>query len=483
MNKAIFFAFLIAFAAAEYTIDEGVYVLTQDNFDAAIAEFDFALVEFYAPWCGHCKKLAPEYAKAAQELAESNPEIKLCKVDATEEKDLSSKFGVRGFPTLKFFLKGSSSAIDYEGGRTHPEIVSWLKKRTGPVSVAVESVADLEKRVADNELVGAFFGSEGSKAWSDFVSVAGSHDDIVFVHTDNADIRAHFEAEEENFVLFKKFDEGKNVFKGPWSSTDIKNFVQENKFPLVMGFDQKEAQRIFGEGLSSLFLITSGNDASAAAEEAFRSVAKDLKGKITLSIAKLGEGLGDRLAEFIGVTQEHTPALRIVLPNQDMKKFQFDGEINGDNIKAFVDDWANGRLKPFLKSEPIPESNNEPVKVVVGKSFQEVVIDSDDDVLMEFYAPWCGHCKALAPTYDALAKKLENVSGLVIAKMDATANEAEGVNIRGFPTLKFYKRGSKSRPMDFEGDRTEEGFIQFLKENSSADFSSLDNAKPTDTDL
>merc|ERR1711907_228747 len=120
--------------AQDWTLEEGVVVLGEDNFDKAIEEFDFALVEFYAPWCGHCKKLAPEYAKAAQELAESNPEIKLCKVDATEEKDLSSKFGVRGFPTLKFFLKGSSSAIDYEGGRTHPEIVSWLKKRTGPVS-------------------------------------------------------------------------------------------------------------------------------------------------------------------------------------------------------------------------------------------------------------------------------------------------------------------------------------------------------------
>jgi len=68
-----------------------------------------------------------------------------------------------------------------------------------------------------------------------------------------------------------------------------------------------------------------------------------------------------------------------------------------------------------------------PVKVVVGKNFNEIVRDSDDDVLLEFYAPWCGHCKSLAPKYDVLASNLGDVKGLVIAKVDATANEIDGV--------------------------------------------------------
>ena len=164
-------------------------------------------------------------------------------------------------------------------------------------------------------------------------------------------------------------------------------------------------------------------------------------------------------------------------PSDNMKKFSFPHSIKDfsiDHIKSFLHDFKAKALKPFLKSQEVPEQN-EPVVVVVGKSFNDVVMDDNKDVLIEFYAPWCGHCKKLAPIWDEVAAKLKDVPNLVIAKFDSTANEVDGLEIRGYPTLKFYPKGGKQNPLDFDADRDAEHIIEWLSKNSAAYKQYLDN--------
>lgn len=76
------------------------------------------------------------------------------------------------------------------------------------------------------------------------------------------------------------------------------------------------------------------------------------------------------------------------------EKYPYDGQITEKKIAAFVKDFADGKLAPSIKSEPVPEKQDGSVTVLVATTFKELVLDNDKDVLVEFYAPWCGHCKA-----------------------------------------------------------------------------------------
>ena len=140
-------------------------------------------------------------------------------------------------------------------------------------------------------------------------------------------------------------------------------------------------------------------------------------------------------------------------------------------IIAF-EDFKSGTLPIHYKSSPVPETNDEPVKVVVGDTFEELVLTDDKYVLLEAYAPWCGHCKKLEPIYNDLASKLAGETDLVIAKMDATENEHPLMPVSGFPTLRLFKPGSKT-PVDYQGDRSLKDLVKFLTDNLGREFDAI----------
>ncbi|XP_022093541.1 protein disulfide-isomerase 2-like [Acanthaster planci] len=474
---AVIFAVLAATVlAVDVEMDGDVVVLTDGTLADYVGENAYVLVEFYAPWCGHCKALAPEYAKAATSLKESNPDIKLAKVDATEQAEVAKTYQVRGYPTIKFFKNGQ--VIDYSGGRTSEEIITWLNKKTGPPAKAVETVEEAEKLEADNEVVvfGFFKDKESDKAKA-FLEVASGMDDVIFGISSSEDVFKKYETSDNSIVLMKKFDNKRDNFEGEMTAENIKTFVLNNRLPLVIEFTDESAPKIFGGDVKVHNLLFMGKEDEKFAEvhSAFGEVAKENKGEMLFVLINTDVETNARITEFFAIAKDSLPTMRIIVLSDDMKKYMPEStDMTVETIKKFVDDYKEGKLKPHLKSEEIPEDwDKEPVKVLVGKNFADVVYDKTKDVLVEFYAPWCGHCKKLAPIYYELGKKFADREDLVIAKMDSTANEVEGVSIGGFPTLKFFRKET-NEVVDYNGGRTLEDLSKFLESGG------VDGAGPED---
>jgi protein disulfide-isomerase A1 len=226
---------------AEIEKEDGVLILTEENFNEAIAAHPKLLVEFYAPWCGHCKKLVPEYAGAAEVLGKQTPPLYVAKVDATVHAALGTKYGVSGYPTLKWFVNGEPT--EYGGGRTKDEIVNWINKRSGPPSKSVDA-AGLDKEIEANKVTVVFFGAEGAD-FTNFEKAASADDKRTFIHTSDSEAATKHGVTAPKVVLFRKFDEPKVVHDGSFEARDISKFVEEHSVPTLINFSDEYIEPIF----------------------------------------------------------------------------------------------------------------------------------------------------------------------------------------------------------------------------------------------
>lgn len=490
MYKLALLALLVVGVHCEIVEEEGVLVLTEANFDGAIADNQHILVEFYAPWCGHCKSLAPEYAAAAATLKESGSAVKLAKVDATVEKSLGSRYGVKGFPTLKFFVNGKDR--EYNGGRKSADIVSWLAKKTGDPCKAVTTKEEVDAIVAEEHFtVLGFFADRKSAAGALYTDAASNTDGVTFLVSDNADLMTAYGAADGAIIAVRDFADEEAIVKleGDVSAESVGTFVGANRLPSVVEFSDETAPMIFGGDIKSHYLLFSDatSDTHAATLATFRKVSKAFAGKMICVFVNSANEENDRILDFFGIKKEMGSLVRIIYLTEGVDKYAPEfTELSEENLSKFGADYLAGGLKKHLNSEEIPEDwDSKPVKVLVGKNFEAVAFDETKDVFVEFYAPWCGHCKQLTPIWDELATKYEGNDKIVIAKMDSTANEVEAVTVKGFPTLKYFPAGAGKQIVDYNGGRTLEDFVKFLdgKHDDKAEDEKADEEEPAKDEL
>jgi len=462
-----------------------VIELTTDNFEEIVNNQPMMLVEFFAPWCGHCKKLKPEFEKAAQQL---KPEgILLATVDATVEKDLAKRFDVTGYPSLKIFRNGKVS--EFKGGRTAPDIVSTMKVEKNPHTV--EITASSQKREAEKpttiKVIGLFPGSNKDSieyqifeeltndfrsSYSCSHSFDASFASKVFKVSKPTLVVAYpslyIAKKEKPFVTTPILAES--------AKADLTAFISSKDKPLVGDYDCANCAQIY-DTVDTVRIYTSkdfgkGFDKNTKYwQEKTATVARKFAGKgLHFVMADEGKQSADMAA--MKLTDLGVETVFGIKTAKGDKYSPSEDELDDmddfvETLTEFVEQYLSGELQPRRKSAPVPKKQSGAVTVVVGSTFDKIVKDPTRDVLIEFYAPWCGHCKQLEPKFNQLAKELKSDKNLVIAKVDSTANDVPSeFNVKGFPTIYFVPAGGDKEPIVYDGAREVEDLKKFMKENS-----------------
>ncbi|CEM30929.1 unnamed protein product [Vitrella brassicaformis CCMP3155] len=406
------------------------------EFDALIKREPFVLVFFYAPWCYWSQVF------------------------------FYGRYDIREYPTVSLFLDGERFENNYQGSRAPNSLVVWVNRHIDRDHV-LQGASELEHFLHDPRhgsedvtVVGLFHADEHRHLVRPFQHVSRHHDTVLFGHVDEAHedvidfIKKTYQLDVKlpSVIIFKPHDEKMAVFAGYLNDLNgLDLFVKRHKLPAISNFTQDTGAKVFPDGRPIIFLFKDYSDASWKAELTGVDNIED-----ELPVVMM-------VAMNPGGDEHYYPAL----------KWKLQGTITKAALLRFIADVSNGRIKPFLKSEAVPDDNilvTSNVMTVVGRTFVSQVLDVPYDVFVKFEAPWCGHCRKMEPDFKRLARQLRHVRDIRFARIDATRNELEGIEIEGYPSLILFKRDAKRRPVEYSGTRNYDDMLMFLQRQATVRF-------------
>lgn len=437
-----------------------VVSVNKDNFEKTIKQSELTLVKFFAPWCGHCQKLAPEYEKAAESLA---GKATLAEMDCTVEtnREVCSQHSVTGYPTLIFFRNGVEHS-KYTGPRSAQGFINFIESQVGPAIQLVTSATELSTLINGGKPVALLVSeSDSSTSAAQFKELADQH--RLYFSFALATDKSVADVPQDVITVMRTGE--KETYSGDGSVESIQKFLKLARLPFIGEISPDTVSlyaEFFNDGADAFpsgWLLLDKLDADLLTS--IGGVAGVRRDRIVLLWADTNKYSG--VATHIGLPPNATfPAFAIQMKGHHYV-FPVDVPLTAEALATFIDQTLEGKVEATIRSEPLPEPETEKgLTTLVAESFPNYLHKAD--LLVLFYAPWCGHCKNFKPVFASFAEEME-ASPLVVAQMDATKNDydRELFPLTGFPAVYFVP--ASGSPVEYTGDRTIESLRSFISEN------------------
>ncbi|PWA41374.1 PDI-like 1-1 [Artemisia annua] len=458
---------------------QGEYVLTLDhsNFTQVVSDHNFLVLQFYAPWSvmfyilnllyfnffgivagllhSHnismnftytlhslstenmnrllykfVEELEPEYEKAAWVLSTHEPPIVMAKIDgsAQENKEISREFEITGYPTIVILQNGGRDFHYYAGPRDVDGLVKTLERLIRPPSIEIKTTSDALAFIDDEKIsIVGIFPTFSGEEFENFTAIANQvlwdSWDYDFYHTTDASLIPRGESSslttKPALRLLKPFDE-LFVDSQNFHVRDMENFIIEASIPLVtiVDYNNNNPPKIkdwisqLPDEQALLYLDFESDDFDVFKSK-YHNIAPLYKCKglrFLLGNAKTNE---DDF-KYSGLRFDQVP---LIIIHSYHGSSYMKPNLRPDDIAPWLNDYKEGKLKPFYKSQPIPETNDEPLKVVVADSLQDMVLNLKKNVLLDIDVPSCRRFREFAPFIPELAVLFENDDDIMIARL------------------------------------------------------------------
>ncbi|KAI4289562.1 MAG: hypothetical protein L6R35_001174 [Caloplaca aegaea] len=350
------YLWLLTLAVSGAHASSSVLDLVPDNFDAVVIKSGKpALVEFFAPWCGHCKSLAPVYEELAQNFGFASDKLVIGKVDADEHKELGRKFGVQGFPTLKWFDGKSETPEAYERGRDLESLSSFLTEKTGikpkvkraaPSAVEMLNDQTFKEHIGrDKDVLVAFTApwcghcKSLAPIWETVAEDFAAEPRVVIAKVDAEAENSKSTAQDQgvkSYPTIKYFPRGSTIpesYGGARSEKDILEFMNEKAGTHRVAGGGLDAQAGIVPSLDAIVgKMSAGGNLPLISEEV-RKTAVGLKDKYAEYYVKVFEKLG----KSQGYAQKELTRLEGIIKKKGLAQQKLDDLVSRSNIlRTFI---------------------------------------------------------------------------------------------------------------------------------------------------